>query len=72
MLAAVDIVADPSAPNAFVNGIMEGAEWIWNNGVLEQRQIECYKEAIEEAPKIDIEKVTLQLFEDFVLKMRNL
>ena len=71
MLAAVDIVADPSAPNAFVNGVMEGAEWIWNNGALEQRQIECYKEVIEEAPKIDIEEVTLKLFEDFMLKMRN-
>jgi len=71
MLAAVDIVADPSAPGAFVNGIMEGAEWIWNNGVLEQRQIEIYKEVVEKAPKIDIEKVTLNLFEDFVCKMRN-
>ncbi|MBC8442933.1 MAG: primosomal protein [Proteobacteria bacterium] len=71
MLAAVDIVADPSAPNAFVNGIMEGREWIWNNGVLEQRQIEAYKELVEKTPKIDIEKVTLKLFEDFMLKMRN-
>ncbi|MFZ9740299.1 MAG: primosomal protein [Candidatus Nanopelagicaceae bacterium] len=38
MLAtAADIVADPSAPDAFVNGIMEGVEWVWNNGVLEQK-----------------------------------
>ena len=71
MLAAVDIVADPSAPGAFVNGIMEGAEWIWNNGVLEQRQIEIYKEIVEDTPKRDIEEVTLKLFEDFMLKMRN-
>jgi hypothetical protein len=71
MLAAVDIVADPSAPNAFVNGIMEGQEWIWNNGMLEQKQIEKYKEVIEKAPKLDIEKVTLDLFEDFMRKMRN-
>ena len=71
MLAAVDIVADPSAPGAFVNGIMEGAEWIWNNGVLEQRQIERYKKIVEDVPKVDIEKVTLKLFEDFMLKMRN-
>jgi len=40
MLAAVDIVADPSAPNAFVEGIMEGKEWVWNNGVLQPRHIE--------------------------------
>mgnify|MGYP003388017491 FL=1 len=71
MLAAVDIVADPSAPNAFVNGVMEGREWIWNNGVLEQRQIEAYKEVMEKAPKIDIEEVTLYLFEDFMRKIRN-
>jgi hypothetical protein len=38
MLAtAADIVADPSAPDAFVQGIMEGVEWIWNNGILEQK-----------------------------------
>ena len=42
-----------------------------SNGVLEQRQIECYKEAIEETPKIDIEKVTLNLFEDFMRKLRK-
>src|SRR6056300_1923029 len=40
MLNAVDIVQDPSAPNAFVNGVMEGVEWIWNNGIIEARQIE--------------------------------
>ena len=39
MLATVDIVADPSAPNAFVNGIMEGKEWIWEGGVIKERQI---------------------------------
>ena len=40
MLATVDIVQDPSAPDAFVNGIMEGDDWIWNNGVIEARDIE--------------------------------
>ena len=39
MLSAVDIVADPSAPNAFVNGIMEGKEWIWDNGVIKEAEI---------------------------------
>ena len=38
MLAAVDIVADPSAPDAFVDGIMEGKEWIWENGLLKERE----------------------------------
>ena len=39
MLSAIDIVADPSAPGAFVNGIMEGKEWIWDNGVLQEKEI---------------------------------
>ena len=52
MLAAVDIVADPSAPNAFVEGVMEGKEWVWNNGVLEPRQIESYKDRIQKASTI--------------------
>ena len=48
-LAAVDIVADPSAPNAFVEGIMEGKEWVWENGILTARRIESYKKHIERA-----------------------
>ena len=71
MLAAVDIVADPSAPNAFVNGIMEGSEWIWNNGVLEQKQIEQYQKVVETTSRKDIEKSALRMFEDFIRKMQN-
>ena len=40
MLNTVDIVQDPSAPNAFVNGIMEGVDWVWNNGIIEAQEIE--------------------------------
>ena len=43
MLAAVDIVADPSAPNAFVEGIMEGREWVWDNGILKEKHIAEYE-----------------------------
>mgnify|MGYP003136105887 CR=1 FL=1 len=68
MLAAVDIVADPSAPNAFVNGIMEGAEWMWDNGVLKQKTIECYKEEIEKTSKKDLEEKALKLFTNFMSK----
>jgi hypothetical protein len=71
MLAAVDIVADPSAPNAFVNGIMEGSEWIWNNGVLEQKQIEQYQQIIKTISRKDMETNTLSIFEDFILKIQN-
>ena len=69
MLAAVDIVADPSAPNAFVNGIMEGAEWVWDNGVLVERQISEYKKEIEKASRHDIEEKTLKVFTDFISKL---
>ena len=54
MLAAVDIVADPSAPNAFVNGIMEGREWVWNNGaLLEAELVEMNKEFDAKQARLD-------------------
>ena len=55
-LAAVDIVADPSAPNAFVEGIMEGKEWVWENGILTSKTIESHKKHIERASKSDLEE----------------
>lgn len=48
LATAGDIVADPSAPDAFVNGIMEGVEWIWDNGVLRAAEVEAIKENIEQ------------------------
>ena len=47
MLSAVDIVADPSAPDAFVDGIMEGKEWVYDGGIFRERQIENYKEQLK-------------------------
>ena len=47
LATAGDIVADPSAPDAFVNGIMEGVEWIWDNGVLRAAEVEAIKESVE-------------------------
>ena len=50
MLAtAADIVADPSAPDAFVNGIMEGKEWVWDNGILKEKEIAEMKDSINRA-----------------------
>ena len=50
MLAtAADIVADPSAPDAFVNGIMEGKEWVWNNGIIQESEINQMKKQIDNA-----------------------
>lgn len=69
MLSAVDIVADPSAPGAFVNGIMEGKEWIWNNGILEEKAIEEYQKEIKRASSRNLESKALKLFEDFLRKI---
>lgn len=69
MLATVDIVADPSAPNAFVNGIMEGKQWIWENGIIKERQIERYKRVIKESNKRDLEENALRVFKDFLSKL---
>tara|TARA_Y100000310_G_scaffold344041_1_gene454726 strand:+ start:12694 stop:13341 length:648 start_codon:yes stop_codon:yes gene_type:complete len=66
MLAAVDIVADPSAPDAFVNGIMEGKEWIWDNGVFHPKTIENYKKVITKADKRNIEEAKLIVFKHFL------
>ena len=48
LATAADIVADPSAPNAFVEGIMEGKEWVWNNGSLVEAELERAKQRINE------------------------
>lgn len=67
-MSTIDIVSDPSAPDAFVNGIMEGVEWIYENGILSQKAIEDIKEEIEEEHskvKLD-EKALVKLFETFL------
>ena len=67
MLAtAADIVADPSAPDAFVNGIMEGKEWVWDNGILKEREVAKYQRYIDGASRRDMEERTLKVFENFL------
>jgi hypothetical protein len=69
LATAADIVADPSAPGAFVQGIMEGKEWMLVNGVwTEQNHTEAIS-LIRKTPRKDIEKVGLAIFEKF---MKNL
>ena len=66
MLAtAADIVADPSAPDAFVNGIMEGKEWIWQNGILKEQQINNYSRYISKSTRKNIEERKLKAFQHF-------
>lgn len=61
-----DVVADPSAPDAFVQGIMEGVEWIWDNGILKAQRIEEMKEQIQKAPRAEVEAVAIKVFENFI------
>ena len=68
MLAtAADIVADPSAPDAFVQGIMEGREWVWDNGLLKERDVQRVKEAIDNAPAHMLDEAVLEGFHDLLM-----
>jgi hypothetical protein len=67
---AADIVADPSAPDAFVQGIMEGREWIWNNGMLEEKVINNYRRAINNASSNSLSERKLQVFESFLRNIK--
>ena len=67
MLAtAADIVADPSAPDAFVNGIMEGKEWVWDNGVLKEANVAQIKQEIDQATLINLQERKISAFEAFL------
>lgn len=69
LATAADIVADPSAPDAFVRGIMEGAEWVLINGKWTQQQYEHARKLIKEAKREDIELVSLAVFKNFISKL---
>ena len=66
ILNAVDIVQDPSAPGAFVNGIMEGVEWIWNNGIIEAQTIEKIETEIKKASRTDLYETQVREFKNFL------
>lgn len=65
MLAAIDIVADPSAPNAFVNGIMEGREWILENGIWSESQHERARRLIKNSSSRNLEKNIVKVFKNY-------
>ena len=66
VLSTVDIVADPSAPDAFVNGIMEGKEWVWENGVIKEQDIDAMKKTIMKANMKELEQKKLEVFTKFL------
>ena len=69
LATAADIVADPSAPDAFVEGIMEGKEWVWDNGRLISKSVEEYKEEIERTKRHELAVVKSRIFKDFISKL---
>lgn len=69
LATAADVVADPSAPGAFVNGIMENKEWLFVEGRFVEVDIDRAKQAIQRASRKDIEQVAARLFENFLLKL---
>jgi hypothetical protein len=69
MLSTVDIVQDPSAPSAFVNGVMEGREWVWDNGIIRQQDIEEIETEIKEAKSINLPEVEIKAFKNFLSKL---
>lgn len=71
MLNTVDIVQDPSAPNAFVNGIMEGVDWVWNNGIIEAQEIEKIETEIKRAPRSDLYEVQTREFKNFLSLLKT-
>jgi len=71
ILSTVDIVQDPSAPDAFVNGIMEGVDWVWNNGILEPQVIEEMETEIKQAPKAIQPEVQIREFKNFLSLIKS-
>ncbi len=71
MLSAIDIVADPSAPDAFVDGVMEGKAWVWDGGLLKEQDLNSVCSMIQRASKRELEEKKLKAFENFLSKIRN-
>ncbi len=71
MLSTIDIVQDPSAPSAFVNGVMEGVEWVWDNGLIRQQDIEVIETEIKRAPSKDLHEAEIRAFKNFLSKINS-
>jgi hypothetical protein len=69
MLSTIDIVQDPSAPSAFVNGVMEGVDWIWDNGIIKAQDIEGIETEIKEAKIGNLPEVEIKAFKNFLSKL---
>ncbi len=68
LATAADIVADPSAPDAFVQGIMEGKEWVWDNGLLKEQDVARVYNHIRNVPSSQLNEAVLDGFYDLLIK----
>lgn len=68
-LTAVDIVADPSAPDAFVTGLVENKQWVWENGVITEKQVAAYKKEVLSAPSTELSETFIRVFSDYMSKL---
>jgi len=66
LATAADVVADPSAPDAFVQGIMEGVNWVWDNGIIKAQQVEQVKETIVKASAKDLQEAKVAAFQQYL------
>ena len=71
MLSTIDIVQDPSAPSAFVNGVMEGVEWVWDSGVLKPQDIELIETEIKSTKSKHLPEVEIRAFKNFLSKINS-
>ena len=69
LATAADIVADPSAPEAFVEGIMETKEWVWNNGILVEQDVEAWKQELIKTKRLELAEKKASIFKDFLSKL---
>jgi hypothetical protein len=69
LATAADIVADPSAPGAFVQGIMEGKEWMFVEGKIAEIDVNAYYNQIKSAKQKQIDEISLKIFENFLSKL---
>ena len=69
MLSTVDIVQDPSAPSAFVNGVMEGVEWVWDNGLIQRKDLEEIETEIKSATRVQLPEAEIKAFKNFLSKL---
>jgi len=69
LATAADIVADPSAPDAYVRGIMENKAWVWDNGIIREADVSTQKQVIQKSSQKDLEENMIKVFKDFISKL---